>query len=674
MNFKKSILKLLLSGVAVVASFSLLVATADAAPTLVPTPNPVAFGVQDIHQSVGQNNVTVEFANTSGGPITVTGGDVITGDNAADFHISTDTCSGTVVADGTPCYVYVDFTPSSVGTLEQAQLEVGTDAGESTVPLNGTGATGSLTGTSEVFTPLPYNYIQNVTSITFTNNSSYIVSPGTATVTGADASDFTVTYNGCNFLVYPASTCIVNLAFQAAAPGNYTAQLELMNDGTTNPVVIPLQATALTGPNLVVSPPKFNFGNVALNGTSPKQGFTITNTGDYPASISELLPLGGDPERFPITDNNCGNRIVLGLLLKPGESCGFQVSYHPVNPGLNNLSIYLLSTVVPTIIPLQGTGVAAPAGSVSLEGTPQVTKMLTCSPEGFPPETAFHFVWKRGTAVIKGATSGHYTLNRADTGKKVSCVLVATNSVGRQQLNAAGVKVSSLDLSGLPGSLVNEQVSRGADISGPLKAAGKPVEVDIGNPVSASDPLVLRSHARMSVSVDGSVLGKGRVVVLSPRALSRFADGTHVLGVTSKGRVSRAELTLGEAPLAAQLSGSGNAGSTVVVSSLYQLQSVVVHLPPGLEVDTGGAGLGTVQFQSAIAPTQSFALTSSGRYNGVKVTLDKHSIVVTNLSAQTGQIRFRLRPGVISGSGGVLTTVASTPESSRTTVRTAASW
>jgi hypothetical protein len=183
----------------------------------------------------------------------------------------------------------------------------------------------------------------------------------------------------------------------------------------------------------------------------------------------------------------------------------------------------------------------------------------------------------------------------------VSCVLVATTSVGRQQLNAAGVKVSSLDLSGLPGSLVNEQVSRGADISGSLKAAGKPVEVDIGNPVSASDPLVLRSHARMSVSVDGTVIGKGRVVVLSPRALSRFADGTHVLGVTSKGRVSRAKLTLEEAPLAAQLSGSEGAGSTVVVSSLYQLQSVVVHLPPGLEVDTRGTGLGTVQFQSAIA-------------------------------------------------------------------------
>jgi hypothetical protein len=254
------------------------------------------------------------------------------------------------------------------------------------VPLNGTGATGSLTGSSGVFTPLPYNYIQSSNSITFTNNSLYIVSPVTATVTGADASDFTVAYNGCNFFVYPASSCIVNLAFQAAAPGTYTAQLELSNDGTTNPVVVLLQATAPAGPNLVVSPPKFNFGNVALNGTSPKQGFTITNTGDYPAGISELLPLGGDPERFPITDNNCGSRIVLGSFLNPGESCSFQVSYHPVNPGLSNLSIYLLSTIVP----LKGTGVAAPAGSVSLEGTPQVTKTLSCTPVGFPPETAFH--------------------------------------------------------------------------------------------------------------------------------------------------------------------------------------------------------------------------------------------------------------------------------------------
>ena len=463
-------------------------------------------------------------------------------------------------------------------------------------------------------------------------------------------------------------------SFRLVRRGLTTAQLELKNDGTTNPVIVPLQATALVGPNLEVSPPRFNFGNVALNSTSPKQKFTITNNGDFEAGISEFLPLGGDPNAFPISENTCRNKALFYSNLKPGESCSFQASYRPANSGLSNLSVFLLSTIEPTIVPLEGTGVASPTGSVNITGTPQVTKTLNCSPVGFPAQTSFGYVWKRGTAVIKGATSAGYTLTRADIGKKVSCVLVATNPVGRQQLNAPGVKVSPLDLSGLDGSLVNEQISRSAQVGGSLKAAGKPVEVEAGKPVSPSDPLVLRSQTKMSVAVDGSVLGKGKTVVLSPRALSRFADGTHVLSVTSKGRTSSAKLRLAEAALATQLSGGTRAGATIVVSSQYELNSVHINLPAGLQLDTGGADLGEVQFESAAAPAQSFPLVASGRYNGVKVVFEKHSIAITNLSAQTGQIRFRLRPGVISGPGGVFTTAVSTPISAQTIVRAAATW
>jgi hypothetical protein len=666
MNLKKPSLKLLLP---LVASFFLMAATADAAPTLVPSPDPVAFGIQDIHLPAGQDNITIEFTNTSGAPITSTGSDVITGADAADFHFYADYCSGTTVAEGASCIIIVNFTPSTTGSPEQALLEVGTDAGESTVAMSGTGATGTLAGTSGLFTSIPY-YYQNSQQVTFAENSPYIVNPGVATITGADASDFAVSYNGCIYPIYPTSTCMVNVTFQAGAPGTYTAQLELQNDGTTTPVIVPLQATALVGPNLEVSPPRFDFGNVALNTTSPKQKFTITNNGDYVAGISEFLPLGGDPNAFPIAENTCQNKAMFYSQLIPGQSCSFEVSYRPANSALSNLSVYLFTSAMnPTIVPLEGTGVASPSGSVEIKGTPQVTKKLNCSPVGFPAQTSFRYVWKRGAAVIKGATSAGYTLTRADIGKKVSCVLVATNPVGRQQLNAAGVKVGPLDLSELDGSLVNEQISRSTQVGGSLKAAGEPVEVDAGKPVSASDPLVLRSQTKMTVAVDGSVLGKGKIVVLSPRALSRFADGVHVLSVTSDGRTSSAKLILAEASLATQLSGGTRSGSTIVVSSQYQLNSVHFNLPAGLEFNAGEADLGEVQFESAVAPTQSFPLMAS-----VKLVLEKHSIVITNLSTQTGQIRFRLRPGVISGSGGFVTTVVSTPVSAQTTVRTAATW
>ena len=217
MNFKRPSLKLILP---VVASFFLMVATAGAAPTLVPTPDPVAFGTQDVHLPTGQNQITVEFTNSTGGPITSTGSDVITGPDAADFHIAIDNCSGATVPEGSSCIVIVNFSPSTAGTAEQALLEVGTDAGVSTVAMSGTGATGTLTATTGLFPPLPY-YYQNIQMVTFTDVGPYIVNPGVATITGPDASDFAVSYNGCTFLIYPTSNCAVNVVFQAGAPGTY---------------------------------------------------------------------------------------------------------------------------------------------------------------------------------------------------------------------------------------------------------------------------------------------------------------------------------------------------------------------------------------------------------------------------------------------------------------------
>jgi len=645
MNLKKAFLIPFLS---ILACLLLFGSTAGAAPApLEASPASVDFGNSDIHTVPQQNATPIVFANNSGADLTL-GVATISGSDAADFSVVSDGCSNVTLGIGGTCYLYVDFTPSSVGDQENALVNLPYGANSTIVPLTGIGATGTLTGSAVPFEPYPWNYGIQPQQVQFTNNSPFVVIPGEARITGADAADFSLEYNGCTFTLYPTSACYLTIYFKADAPGEYHAQLELDNDGTVTPAVIPLEATALSGPNVIVSPPRYDFGDVAINGSSPKQSFTVSNNGDYPVAIPILEGIGGDPDAFPISNDDCDLKT-----LSPGDSCGFQVAYKPTQSGPSSFSVYVPSGLQTTKVVLKGNGVAAPGGSVSITGTPQVTKSLNCSPLGFPDDTRFSYQWLVNGDPIKGAVSADLVLGRHLVGQKISCALTAGNSVGTQKLASAPVTVRQLDLSGLPGSLVDKHLTRSVKINGKLKAGGKAVQISAGHPVSAQAPLVLHAQARMVVSVDGIVLGKGKVVSISPRALSRFANGVHVLNVFADGHDSTVQLKLASAALAATINGGPFKATDLTVSSLHQLNRVTVSLPKGMRIATRMKQRGMITFQSAVVPTQSFPLDHSGRYNGVKVEINARSIVISNLSAQTGQIRLHLVPGALRGTGGV---------------------
>ena len=81
---------------------------------------------------------------------------------------------------------------------------------------------------------------------------------------------------------------------------------------------------------------------------------------------------------------------------------------------------------------------------------------LTCEPgvwSGAPPPS-FSYQWYRDGAEIAGATSDIYTVEPADEGHRLSCVVVGANSLGSVEVESDHVAVAARSVVQLPGNEV----------------------------------------------------------------------------------------------------------------------------------------------------------------------------------------------------------------------------
>jgi hypothetical protein len=115
----------------------------SAAPAVSVTPTSVAFADQAVGTSASPQSVTVK--NTGSAALSITGTS-ITGTNAGDFSVASNTC-GTSLAAGAACTVGVGFKPTAAGA-RSASLTLSDDAAGSpqAVALTGTGTTPPLPG------------------------------------------------------------------------------------------------------------------------------------------------------------------------------------------------------------------------------------------------------------------------------------------------------------------------------------------------------------------------------------------------------------------------------------------------------------------------------------------------------------------------------------------------
>jgi len=613
------------------------------------------FGNHDIHSGGGPTQ-TFTFTNNTPGIVTVSTLDVV-GPNASAFQLNANTCPGAILPTTGSCSVQVTFSATSTGP-QTASLEITDDSGTLDVPLSGTGITGTLTASPNPvnFPPQPWFNGGQQQSINIQNSNDAGTQTTSAIITGPDAARFYIAWGqNCISQQYgPGSICGMGIGFNPPnGPGTFHAQLEVSSDSLTSPLIIPLNATSLSGPHAVISPVQTDFGNVAV-GHSAAQIVTVSNDGDYPMQIQQAFMVTGRPSDLPIAADSCSGQVV-----SQGSSCTFTVAFQPSTTGELDGAVILITSGNGAITPIgfSGNGLPTVNGAGTITGNLAAGSTLTCNAIGYPDGTSYAYQWLRNARLVAGVSTQRLVLHDTDVGAVFACRIIATNAVSSQMVTSPTTSaIAPMTLIGEPGAFTDEGTCRSVQADHLLRLGGHPVSVSYGSPATPWAPLTLASAVTLRARIDGYSVGVGKLVTISPRTLSRFADGNHTLQVTGAATSSQSRLVLGPCLLAVRLNGGPGQVTTLSASSRYGISALTFRLPPSLHLTTRlERKLGWATLKSAGYPSRGFNLigprTAS---NDVHVILTAHTLTVTNLPAQTGVITVALRAGVLFGDPGIV--------------------
>lgn len=351
---------------------------------------------------------------------------------------SSDCDDNPVLGPGASCNLVVRFGPTEAGPKTGNAILQYNDSAETqalSIPLSGTGAAGAISASPPVFNSQPYYFGGQQQGVTVSNPSGFSVIAESVSIVGTDAGNFNVNSSNCSgtFLA-PGNNCGLNIGFNPAGPGTYTAQLQIVNSGSTSPLVVPLEATALNGPKAVITPDNVEFPATKVGSAAATQQVVISNQGDSPLQIQQLLIISGTPQTFPITNDGCSL-----VEIAPGGECEITVGFVPSKAGERNASIFLITnTPGPvTTAALSGEGMLVPAGSVALTSQAKVGVPIVCIPSGYRDADELSFKWLRGATAIPAETQPVYVPVEADVGATISCEVTAENPVGIQTVTSA---------------------------------------------------------------------------------------------------------------------------------------------------------------------------------------------------------------------------------------------
>lgn len=230
-------------------------------PTLGANPSPLSFGNQLVGSTSAAQTVTITNTAPAGSQSLLTTPPSIGGTNAADFSISSDTCTMAVLAPGQSCAVDVRFAPTAAGA-RSASLIVASNAPSSpdSIPLTGNGTIASLAD-------VRVNINGPATAVSGSQNT-YLVNVSNAGP--ATAAGVTMTMqipNGTKFLsvgsthgscTHPASgatsgtvTCnLGDLASGAASINSIALKITLTGKGGTIALVAKASSASTNDPDL----------------------------------------------------------------------------------------------------------------------------------------------------------------------------------------------------------------------------------------------------------------------------------------------------------------------------------------------------------------------------------------------------------------------------------------
>lgn len=316
------------------------------------TPQPTTLAFQDT-QVGASRTLTVTLNNTGVGPVQVNAASLV-GD-AVSFAIVGGSCPGTLNASGqggqTSCTLTVRFQPTTTGPLTST-LSIPTDAaGTISVPITGTGVSGSISISPNPAT-FPNTQVGSTRglAVVVVNTSAGSITINAPSITGSPA--ITIPSNTCSTLA-PGTQCQINLQFTPTSTNTETATLMIpTNAAGTFAVAVNGTGQAASGN---VSPTSVAFANTQIGSTRIVPVF-VNNTGVGPIVVNTPT-LTGDTA-FTIGTNTCAT-------LPPGASCQINLQFTPTTTNLVITTLTIPTNVAGSFtVPVSGTG-QVPSASVS---------------------------------------------------------------------------------------------------------------------------------------------------------------------------------------------------------------------------------------------------------------------------------------------------------------------
>ncbi|HEY5197421.1 MAG TPA: choice-of-anchor D domain-containing protein [Solirubrobacteraceae bacterium] len=254
-----------------------------------------AFANTILGQSSSPQRATI--TNTGAAPLNVSGA-ALTGTDAGEFAISSDTCEGVFVPPGGSCSVAVSFAPATTGSFSGASLEISSDAQSSPddVPLFGTGVLGpvlSTSGDAAAFPSTAVGSVSPVERITTTNTGGAPLHVSVTALTGGDAADFKLSApGGCaGAVLAPGASCSIGVEFAPTTTGPRSASVEVDSDAQAGRLEIPVGGTGVAAP---VASNAFSLLAVKAGrrGVITAQ-VRLPRAGSFALSTSSMVPLAG---------------------------------------------------------------------------------------------------------------------------------------------------------------------------------------------------------------------------------------------------------------------------------------------------------------------------------------------------------------------------------------------
>jgi hypothetical protein len=208
----------------------------------------------------------------------------------------------------------------------------------------------ALTGSPVAFGSLAVGTGPATQAIVIGNGGGGFLTAGTATITGANAADFTIATDGCNAVVLSGTTnCSITVGFSPAAAGPSTATLTVPTDAGNVVVTLNGTGTAVATAAQATIAKAAAFGTRRIGDPAVTKNIPVRNDGNANLIISSASSSTSD---FGVQIGTCNAQVL------PGKTCNLVVTFTPANPtGPKNATLTVVSNASnsPTTIALTGT-------------------------------------------------------------------------------------------------------------------------------------------------------------------------------------------------------------------------------------------------------------------------------------------------------------------------------